>query len=223
MCMLWCMVFIMPQVWKDTASLREMSATWSVFRELLLFNYTVTHWPTSSYACTHTKAGHPTGEHGSHPVKDRLVTPVGTVRHGKVVITHRNALTPLSPWVSTAHVSQVSLNQGSFFTTAGVQCVCACVMFERERSACNFKACEWDWECVTGEIKSLINQTVLWWVHLQKTHCHHRATQRKQAIHLLNMPECSKTTSVFQTAITYTHAWQHHLCTLTSRAWGLRW
>lgn len=51
------------------------------------------------------------------------MTPAGTERHGKVVITHRNALTPLSPWVSAAHVSLVSLNQGSFYTAAGVRCV----------------------------------------------------------------------------------------------------
>lgn len=50
----------------------------------------------------------------SRPVKDQWVTLVGTKWLRKVVITHRNGLTPVSPWVSAAHASQVSLNQEAF-------------------------------------------------------------------------------------------------------------
>ena len=106
--------------------LREMSATWSVFRERLFL--TTLSQPSPSLACTHTKAGHPIGSHCSHPVKDRWVTPVGTEWQRKGGNhTPERPDTP-SPWVSAAHVSQVSLNQRSFYTAAGARCVNVCAV-----------------------------------------------------------------------------------------------
>lgn len=205
-------------------------------------NYTVTHWhsPSHTYTQAHTHKGKVPCELALSPCQGQ----VGDIPWYWVTWKGGNhipeRLTPLSPWVSAAHVSQVSLNQVSVYTAAGG---IVCVKFECEREREKGSVCNVVWVCVqvfrdilnllSSESMWLINQSslILWSAAALKIHCHNPPSSKQiiqwcveiSTTERVGMIAQQKLLYVFNPNVYHVHTHTHPPWWLTRRAWGLRW